>query len=630
MKKLLLSVSTAAILIGSAVPTFAATPSAAGLPESKPIVQQQESRTAHSHEVGEGDEPFAHPNLGVGAQHFDTANFRIHYTLQGASAVEPADDDKDGIPNYVELVGATLEHVHDISVNKFGWAPPPPDGHWGGNALYDVYLENLMEEGLGGYVDGGQPEALVGDNPHTPNVVEARASVSYMGLDKSYKDPEDPTLDPIKELQTTAAHEYFHSIQFGYDGQEPADWIWEASANWMMEEVYPELNGAHIDLAAAYDSPDVTPDGQETDWYAQWLFFRHISERYGHNAVKAIWETARTQDGYAAINAALQRAGTTLDEVMRNYRLALLLNNFQEGADYPTVRLEGAVTDQFQPTDGVDNLGADYLEIQRSGPVTVKLTTTELEGLVVGVRNGKAGVFPMTNNQVTVDSDAFDHLYLIVRNVKWQGPTSGNWIDYQVTVTPGGNSAAAATTVDAPNFTAPQVAERTTYDENSWGEEWGDEEWDGTEGDDTEWGDEEWNDEEWDDDDWKGEITIDPPANLIPGSLPAGYELVDAYDDGMSQNVIYVDTSAGATELDEPFISLSKWHEPIASLDELGIDAASEAGSKTVNASGLRILIEQEDGILYATFVQNGTLIDVATTLSQAETLMLIASLPKS
>ncbi|MCG8346900.1 MAG: DUF6055 domain-containing protein, partial [Chloroflexales bacterium] len=484
MKKLIVSLGAATVLVGAIGASCAAMPSwvtpsdrdasvatsSGTVPAQRSALNQQFAHAASSNDDGNDgadaeEETFVHPDLGKGAHYVDTPHFRIHYTLHGDHAVSSADANTDGTPDYVAAVATTLEHVRAVSINTFGWAAPPPDGAHGGNALYDVYLKNLTLEDVGGYVDGGQPDAIVGDNPNTPNVVEPRASISYMSLDRSYEDPEDPEADPRQELQSVAAHEFMHSIQMGYDGQEPADWLWEATAEWMMEEVYPENNLGHENLFNTYDSPDVAQSGPETDWYAQWLFFRYISEQYGHGAVKALWEEARTRDGYAALEAALKNEGTTLDDVIRGYSLALLTNRFQEGAVYPTVRLEGAIRDQFQPPDGVASMGADYVELLGDGPLTVMLEAIGLEGRVVDIRDGKASVFPLTAGQATVDGSAFAHLYLIVQNLQRPDPVSNDgMIGYSVIVRPG--RATPAQIVAAPNFKAPQVAERTVLDDN--------------------------------------------------------------------------------------------------------------------------------------------------------------------
>ena len=50
-----------------------------------------------------------------------------------------------------------------------------------------------------------------------------------------------PLNTPKENLQVTAAHEFFHSVQYSYDVREDA-WIMEATAAWAEDEIYPKVN----------------------------------------------------------------------------------------------------------------------------------------------------------------------------------------------------------------------------------------------------------------------------------------------------------------------------------------------------------------------------------------------------
>ncbi len=75
--------------------------------------------------------PAARPDL-PDEQTLETGHFLIHYTARGEDAVDGADADGSGVPDYVELVAATLENVWQVEIVEMGWAPPPPDGGRGG------------------------------------------------------------------------------------------------------------------------------------------------------------------------------------------------------------------------------------------------------------------------------------------------------------------------------------------------------------------------------------------------------------------------------------------------------------------------------------------------------------------
>ena len=60
-------------------------------------------------------------------------------------------------------------------------------------------------------------------------------------LDNDYSRGEFPTNTPEENLQVTAAHEYFHAVQFGYDVAEDG-WVMEATATWAEDELYDGVN----------------------------------------------------------------------------------------------------------------------------------------------------------------------------------------------------------------------------------------------------------------------------------------------------------------------------------------------------------------------------------------------------
>ena len=58
----------------------------------------------------------------------------------------------------------------------------------------------------------------------------------------------------MQSAQVTAAHEFFHAIQFAYDYGEDA-WMLEATATWMEERVFDKVN----------DNRQYLPAGQVAD-----------------------------------------------------------------------------------------------------------------------------------------------------------------------------------------------------------------------------------------------------------------------------------------------------------------------------------------------------------------------------
>ncbi|KAA3645829.1 MAG: hypothetical protein DWQ07_11555 [Chloroflexi bacterium] len=565
------------------------------------------------------------PLLSGEAKTYDTEHFRIHYTLTGDDAVSEDDADKNGIPDYVEQVGEAMERAWTVQVEQWQWAAPPTDGTKGGNALYDVYLQE--EEG-GAYADGGYDETIVGDNPAT-SAKETRSSYSYIGLDNNYTED----LDFVSQqdmLNVTSGHEFSHAIQFAYDGVEPLDWLWEATASWAEDEMYDDVNDGNLILESVFKSPDscqtayggedrVEDDGH---WYGLWIFLRYLSESYGPETVRQVWETAAVKDGYAIFDEVLKEKGTTLEEFFQAYSVALLTRDFEEGADYPVLRLEGiAKSGQFTPLDGVGQLGADYVEIKSSGTVSVKLNSNDLSGVLVGIKSGKADVYEMDAHKASIDTARYDQVYLIAMNL--QRPVG----EEDCAITPYTVSVNTATTAQKPvsqetttNFEAPQVEELLDPEDY--------------------WGDEDYGDLEGDFDE------IDAPANLQPGYIPQGYEFAFAYE--FDKNEFGTDEEAQwwvpgdgpATILDyygeddEDYLSVIANDSPHKTLDAFLSAVDYEAPSTDIQPlGGVKVLVEDwsdDEGVFSsATFIQGGQFIVIEGTVDVEEIAKVATSLIK-
>lgn len=419
------------------------------------------------------------PRLSGPAQALDTEHFRVHYTLEGEDAVPADDENGDGNPDYVEEVGRALEYSWFAAIEHFGWAAPPPDNDLGGDDRYDVYLQNIMDEEYAGYTDTDGDNSVIGDNPNTPDLIEDASTHSHIVLDNDYREygeSPSPGISVLDYMRSTAAHEFNHAVQFGYDGTEPHDWVWEATATWMEEESFDSINEVRGTLEAVFKSPDscqLSEGGEDRwedvdHWYGMWIFIRYLSEHYGHEAVLRLWELIASHDGYAAWDALMDENHTTFEDLFRDYSVALLTRDFEEGLSYPVVRLEGrtGVGQTFVPQDGVQQLGADYIEIEANGPITVSLSAENLTGVVVGFRKDQSLVYPLWANQVSMDGSQHERSYLIVMNLqRAKGEATCQFTPYQVRVESGGSPESPAWQLPAPHFVSPRVEGLQSLDE---------------------------------------------------------------------------------------------------------------------------------------------------------------------
>lgn len=266
-----------------------------------------------------------------------SANICVHYTTVGADAPDLTDANANGEPDYIDAVSATFEEVWTKEVTQMGYRAPLPDIAGGGrpnpDARLDVYVEDLGAAGLYGYC---QPEPPAGatffDAP------------GFCGVDNDFSPSQFPSgANGIAALQVTAAHEFFHAVQFAYDFAEDR-WFMEGTAAWMEDEIYDSINDNYQYLGtSAITFPEVPVDyGDEGFQYGAFLYFRYLSELLEPPTILEIWQradgSAVGQDDYStlAIENVLSMHGTNFGPVFADFAAANYIANevYEEGQAY--------------------------------------------------------------------------------------------------------------------------------------------------------------------------------------------------------------------------------------------------------------------------------------------------------
>ncbi len=192
-------------------------------------------------------------------------------------------------------------------------------------------------QGLYGYC---APEYRVGRQRHVAS--------GYCVLDDDFA-KKQYGVKPMVSLRVTAAHEFFHAIQFGYDFREDP-WLLESTAAWMEEQVADGANDnrrylPYGQVAKPWTSLDrFDPSG--FNQYGNWVFWEYLGERFGTDVVRAVWRRAAAYDGapdrysVAALRRTLARYGG-LPATFAAYAAALTkpARSFPEGAAWPAARI---------------------------------------------------------------------------------------------------------------------------------------------------------------------------------------------------------------------------------------------------------------------------------------------------
>jgi hypothetical protein len=283
-----------------------------------------------------------------------TAHFLVHYTTVGVDSVYRAHRDTtgDGIPDYVNNVADIFEHAWSVEVGSLGYDPPLPDSGLGNDNRFDVYVADLGP----GYFGFTAPDTLTNYGYRASASIEIEndfAGTSYAA-------------HPLDGLKVTAAHEFFHGIQFAYDATEfdyinagdPSSykpWWEEASSTWMETVVYPGIPDylgylpyfykyIWIGLGSfSYNFGD--PKLYHPYASAVWPIF--LTEKFNDiDIMRQIWTIDGQSPGYntlAATNQVLSQRGSNLSDAFMEFelwnfhtgRLADQQRFFSNGGQFP-------------------------------------------------------------------------------------------------------------------------------------------------------------------------------------------------------------------------------------------------------------------------------------------------------
>lgn len=256
--------------------------------------------------------------------------FCIHYVESTEDAPPAIDANGNGQPDQVETTLALMESVLAYESGTLGFRPPAPDGVMGGDARFDVYLSQIGDGGLYGYC---APE----------DKVQGKRFTGYCVLDNDFL--EFP-LGPVESLTVTAAHEFFHAIQFNYNAAADP-WFMEATATWIEDHFADDVNDNRQYIKASQLKRPTTPldyfgygEGQQ---YGNWIFFERLTSRYGNEVVREIWDLVDTSPGRKGLYGTkatakvVSRHGTKFPRFYADFVAANLdaKRNYEEGSAWP-------------------------------------------------------------------------------------------------------------------------------------------------------------------------------------------------------------------------------------------------------------------------------------------------------
>lgn len=261
-------------------------------------------------------------------QSYDSGIFRFHFTLEGRDSVSPDDNDKDGVPDYINMIAEAFNRAAENHITQTGFTHPPTDSWYADNGesdAYDIYVFELGPS-LFGYTQMEYEADNGSGNNEFSAAEEINAATSYIAMRNNYQ---NFPLNEQESVQVTAAHELFHAIQFGYDGWE-AIWMLEASAVWIEDEVFDDINDNYQYLKDWLDEPHIALNQDSAPhWYGSWIFFRYLSEHIGGpSTVRKIFEQSLTHNSLEedfsirTIDEALFSVGSSFSDALNRMVIA--------------------------------------------------------------------------------------------------------------------------------------------------------------------------------------------------------------------------------------------------------------------------------------------------------------------
>lgn len=269
------------------------------------------------------------PNTGIATLSSD--HFQIHYSRDNADTVCPT--------RYIsqERAGDVLQMAERAYAfyGSWGYTTPVLDGD--GDSLLDISVDEF---------DKAPPTCITYGviDPSIPTAADGSLS------------PWDALINPVAPAgageihldATNARGLKYHIVArevfqlFGLAMDATADqWLQAGSAEWaaFRTENFATVTAADLGQNSNRSMDCVGSECGDTDvdrnGYSGWLLFEYLAERYGNDAVKAVWDEAAAFPGAAAttdLSNVLVTHGTTLSSFFNEYSTARLTGNFTVAA----------------------------------------------------------------------------------------------------------------------------------------------------------------------------------------------------------------------------------------------------------------------------------------------------------
>jgi Family of unknown function (DUF6055) len=224
-----------------------------------------------------------------------TQHFVLHYTRQGNNAVPAQDADRNNIPDFIDVAAESWEYVWDREINQLKY--PAPKGT--PEQKFHVYYRDFFYYGVT-YVENVEVEPSLGS-------VTLGTASGYIEVENDFygfpPNDEDALGAVIRSgaLKVTQAHEFMHASQFNINVYQ-SGWLFESHATWAEDAVYDGINDWHWYINRFLSRPDLPLFNRYV--YGSAYFQNYLSETYGLDAPRKVWEAAKRYTAPEAVRIA--------------------------------------------------------------------------------------------------------------------------------------------------------------------------------------------------------------------------------------------------------------------------------------------------------------------------------------
>lgn len=245
--------------------------------------------------------------------------FAVHYDTTGVHSPDLATTQPDSTPDWVAAVAEALELSRSLLLT-LGFDPAPDDG----DGVYDAYLTDY----------GGR---IYGETTTIPDI-DGGGLTSYLEMDNDFAEDEEYFTHHLDAARVTAAHEYFHAVQFGYAWRPGDVYFYELSSTWFEEVAFPEVNDWTFWYFLDYDDAATLGNNptralNRTNGYSAAIFGHYLTKTYDPAIVLRTWERFKSTGALAALGAEVASFGSSLTVVWTDF-VARLFFNGRDASQY--------------------------------------------------------------------------------------------------------------------------------------------------------------------------------------------------------------------------------------------------------------------------------------------------------